>query len=65
MAIAVYFLHNWLRSMAPLFQLVILPVVGGLIYVSAIWFTNREVARKGIDMLRHTFSKRTKPEIGQ
>jgi len=65
MFLCVYALQIWLRSMAPLFQLVILPVVGGLIYVSAIWFTNREVARKGIDMLRHTFSKRTKPEIGQ
>jgi PST family polysaccharide transporter len=58
MAMGVFFLHICLRSMAPLFQLVILPVVGGLIYVAAIWFTNRDVARKGFDMLRSTFGKR-------
>jgi len=65
MFLCVYALQIWLRSMAPLLQLVILPVVGGLVYAAAIWFTNREVARKGIDMLRSTFGKRLKPEIGQ
>lgn len=65
MFLCVYALQIWLRSMSPLFQLVILPVVGGLVYGAAIWFTNREVARKGIDMLRHTFSKRSKQEVGQ
>ena len=65
MFLCVYALQIWLRSMAPLLQLVILPVVGGLVYGAAIWFTNREVARKGMDMLRHTYSKRSKPEVGQ
>jgi PST family polysaccharide transporter len=65
MFLCVYALQSWLKSMTPLFQLVILPVVGGLVYGAAIWFTNRDVARKGIDMLRNTFSKKSKLEIDQ
>jgi len=58
MAIGVYFLHIWLRGLAPLYQLVILPVVGCAIYAAAIWITNRDVAQQGISLLHETFRKR-------
>ncbi len=58
MTIAVYFLHIWLRGLAPLYQLVILPVVGCAIYAAAIWITNRDVAQQGISLLHDTFGKR-------
>jgi len=58
MAIGVYFLHIWLRGLDPLYQLVILPVVGCAIYAAAIWITNRDVAQQGIYLLHETFRKR-------
>ncbi|MBA4376394.1 MAG: hypothetical protein C0401_09510 [Anaerolinea sp.] len=58
MATGVYFLHIWLRGLGPLYQLVILPVVGCAIYAAAIWLINREVAQQGISLLRDTFGKR-------
>jgi len=64
MAMGVYFLHIWLRGLDPLYQLVILPVVGGAIYAAAIWLINREVAQQGISLLRDTFGKRRVPGDG-
>lgn len=58
MAIAVYILKIWLRGLDPLYQLVLLPVVGCAIYAAAIWFINREVAQQGIYLLRNIFGKR-------
>ena len=65
MAIGVYFLQIWLRGLAPLYQLVILPLVGCVIYGAAIWLTNREVAQQGIYLLRDTFVKKRKPVNGE
>ena len=58
MAICIYFLHIWLRGFAPLYQLVILPVVGCAIYAAAIWITNRDVAQQGIYLLHEAFRKK-------
>ena len=58
MAIAVYFLRIGLRGLDPLYQLVILPVVGCAIYAAAIWLINRDVAQQAISLLRDTFGKR-------
>ena len=65
MAMGVYFLHIWLRGLAPLYQLVILPVVGCAIYAAAIWLMNRDVAQQSISFLRDTFWKRRIPGDGK
>lgn len=65
MAMGVYFIHIWLRGLDPLYQLVVLPVVGCAIYAAAIWLINRDVAQQGISLLRDTFGKRRIPGDGK
>jgi len=58
MAVGVYFFRSWLRGLDPLYLLIILPLVGGLLYGATIWFTHRDVAQQGIALIRDTFGKR-------
>jgi PST family polysaccharide transporter len=62
MFVCTYAFHLWLKNLPSLLSLILLPLVGGVVYAAALWLTNREVALKGLEILRRTFIKKSKVE---
>jgi len=59
MFLGVYILQASLGETTALTRLVVLPLIGGLIYLMTIWFAHREIAQKAIELLASTFLTRT------